>query len=80
MDIIEKLQRNRIAEINEGPSERETLVEKYGDVWDTSEVQQEFDIVGFGAPYVVVIRKSDNVKGSLEFRHSPRFYFNFQEA
>jgi hypothetical protein len=80
MDIIEKLQRNRIAEINEGPSERETLAEKYGDVWDTSEVQQEFDIVGFGAPYVVVIRKSDNVKGSLEFRHSPRFYFNFQEA
>ena len=80
MDIIEKLQRNRIAEINEGPSERETLAEKYGDVWDTSEVQQAFDIVGFGAPYVVVIRKSDNVKGSLEFRHSPRFYFSFQEA
>jgi hypothetical protein len=27
---------------------------------------------------VVVTRKSDGVKGSLEFRHSPRVYFNWQ--
>ena len=26
---------------------------------------------------VVVTRKSDNQKGSLEFQHSPRFYFDF---
>jgi hypothetical protein len=26
----------------------------------------------------VVRRKSDGVKGSLEFQHNPRFYFNFK--
>jgi hypothetical protein len=36
--------------------------------------------MGFAAPYVVVRRKSDGVKGSLEFTHHPRVYFNFQEV
>jgi len=30
------------------------------------------------APFIAVQRKSDGVKGSLEFQHQPRFYFNFQ--
>lgn len=46
--------------------------------WDASTLQRDYDVVGFMAPYVVVIRKHDGVKGSLEFRHSPRVYFNFQ--
>jgi hypothetical protein len=29
------------------------------------------------APFVIVTRKSDGAKGSLEFTHNPRFYFNF---
>ena len=29
------------------------------------------------APFVIVQRKSDREKGSLEFQHCPRFYFNF---
>jgi hypothetical protein len=29
------------------------------------------------APFVVVRRKADGRKGSLEFQHHPRFYFNF---
>jgi len=40
----------------------------------------EFHVLGFGAPYVVVQRKSDGCKGSLEFQHAPRFYFNFVAA
>jgi hypothetical protein len=32
------------------------------------------------APFVVVRRLSDGQKGSLEFQHHPRFYFNFQKA
>jgi hypothetical protein len=32
---------------------------------------------GFMAPFVIVTRKSDGAKGSLEFTHNPRFYFNF---
>jgi hypothetical protein len=42
-------------------------------------MSEEFTVKGFAAPFVVVMRKSDGVVGSLEFQHSPRFYFNFQE-
>lgn len=45
--------------------------------WTTAEMSAEFNVVGFMAPFVVVVRKSDGVKGSMEFTHSPRFYFNF---
>jgi len=53
------------------------LESKYGKVWNTQEMTEEFSVIGFGAPYVVVIRKSDDKKGSLEFTHMPRYYFNF---
>lgn len=47
--------------------------------WNTEELQRDFTVVGFMAPFVVVIRKADCVKGTLEFVHSPRVYFNFHE-
>lgn len=58
------------------------LVETYGadDVWDTAGVQRDFEIEGFMAPFVVARRRADNVKGTLMFCHSPRFYFNFRVA
>ena len=59
--------------------ERERLESKYGKVWSTEELGQDFDVTGFMAPFVVVRRKSDNKKGSLEFQHRPRFYFNWKE-
>jgi hypothetical protein len=45
--------------------------------WDTQELGRDFEVIGFMAPFVVVRRKSDGAKGSLEFTHNPRFYFNF---
>ncbi len=48
--------------------------------WTTTELQKDFEVIGFQAPYVVVTRKSDNVKGTLEFTHSPRVYFDFKKA
>lgn len=57
---------------------RKELEAKYGEVWDTTELQQAYEVVGFAAPFVVVHRKSDGVRGSLEFTHYPRFYYNFQ--
>lgn len=45
--------------------------------WNTAELIEDFEVIGFSAPYVVVRRRSDGQKGSLEFRHSPRVYFNF---
>jgi len=45
--------------------------------WSTDELRTEFEVIGFMAPFVVVKRKADGVKGSLEFTHDPRWYFNF---
>ena len=49
-----------------------------GPTWDTEALQRDFDIVGFLAPFVIVRRKSDGVRGSLQFRAHPRVYFNFE--
>jgi hypothetical protein len=48
--------------------------------WNTQELQEDFEVLGFVAPFVVVNRKSDGVQGTLEFTHAPRVYFNWQEA
>ena len=76
-DNTEQIRRNRLAEINAEPGSREALESQYEQVWDIHELSQEFEVVGFANPYVVVRRKSDGQKGSLEFQHSPRFYFNW---
>jgi len=57
---------------------REVLEEKYGKVWDTKELQKDFKVLGFLAPHIACIRKSDKIKGSMEFQHFPRFYYDFR--
>ena len=47
--------------------------------WTTDQMTAEFEVEGFAAPFVVVRRKSDGKRGSLEFTHSPRRYFGFRE-
>ena len=76
-DPTEAARRERLAEINAEPGSREALEAQYGQVWDTQQLAQNFEVIGFLAPLVVVRRKADGVKGSLEFQHQPRFYFNF---
>ncbi len=46
--------------------------------WDTEALQRDFEVVGFMAPFVVVRRRADGVRGSLLFRHSPRVYYSFE--
>jgi hypothetical protein len=76
-DSTEDIRRERLAEINAEPGTREALQAAYGQVWDTQQLAEEFEVIGFMAPFVVVRRKSDGVKGSFEFQHDPRFFFNF---
>ena len=76
-DATEPFRRQRLVEINAQPGSREALEAQHGQVWNTEELGQDFEVVGFMAPFVVVRRKSDGKKGSLEFQHQPRFYFNF---
>jgi len=67
-----------LAEINAIPGSREYLEHKHGQVWDTDQLQEDFEVLGFAAPLVVVRRRADGVKGSLMFQSSPRFYFGFE--
>lgn len=57
---------------------RKRLEAEFGQVWDTTTLPQDFEVLGFLAPFVRVRRKSDNLDGTLTFTHSPRFYFDFQ--
>lgn len=77
-DPTEVLRRERLAEINVQPGSKEALEAQYGEVLDTAQLAEQYEVVGFMAPLVVVRRKSDGILGSLEFQHNPRFYFNFQ--
>jgi len=79
-DPTEPIRRERLAEINAQPGSREALEAQYGQVWTTAELSKDFEVIGFAAPLVVVRRKSDGKKGSLEFQHNPRFYVNWKPA
>jgi hypothetical protein len=61
-------------------SRKQELEAKHGETWTTAELQEDFEVEGFGAGICVVRRRSDNLRGSLEFDHMPRRYFNFVEA
>ena len=77
-DPTESIRRQMLAEINAAPGSREYLEAKHGQVWDTDQLQEDFEVLGFAAPLVVVRRRSDGLKGSLTFQSSPRFYFCFE--
>jgi len=79
-DPTEAIRHQRVAEINTQSGSRAALEAQYGQVWSTDELMDEFEAIGFMAPLVVVRRRADGQKGSLEFRHSPRFYFNWQSC
>jgi hypothetical protein len=77
-DPTEPIRRERLVEINADPGSKDALEKQYGQVWTTTELAQVFEVIGFMAPLVVVRRKADGVKGSLEFQHQPRMYFSFK--
>ena len=78
IDPTEQIRRERIAGIKHPiPEVRKLSKTQYGQVWETQELAADFEVIGFMAPFVAVRRKSDGKKGSLEFQHSPRFYYNF---
>jgi hypothetical protein len=83
-DETESIRRARVIGVNQGLSPEETerrkqLEAQYGEVYTKDEVLERWEIIGFMAPFVVVREKATGKKGSLEFSHMPRFYFNYQE-
>lgn len=75
--ITEQLRREQLATINAKATERAALEKLHGQVWTTDELQRDYEVEGFLAPFVVVRRKTDGKRGSLSFQHSPRLYFAF---
>jgi len=57
--------------------DRKELESEYGRVWNTSELKENFNVLGFLAPHIACVRKSDKLTGSMQFQHYPRFYFSF---
>jgi len=72
MDMIRQL---LAEEVNSDPT---ITPENLEESWTTEQVREQFEVIGFMAPFVVVRRKSDGVMGSLMFKHSPRVYFGWQ--
>jgi hypothetical protein len=71
-DPTENIRREMVNEINSSP-----VVEEQ--TWTTDQLTEEFEVLGFMAPFVVVRNKATGKKGSLKFKHSPRVYFGWSE-
>lgn len=71
---------NEAAQVTETREEMLEILGKAGieKIWNTDELQEDFDVLSFAAPFCIVQRKSDGQKGSLCFSHYPRWYFDFQ--
>ena len=78
-DPTEDARRALVAEINCEFAERATFETRYGRVWNTAELANDFEVLEFAAPFVIVRRKADKKLGSLMFQHHPRYYFSFEE-
>jgi hypothetical protein len=76
-DPTEMIRRTMVQQINTDAGDRDRLEAQHGQVWDTTELQTDFDVVGFAAPLIVVRQKTTGQLGSLFFQHSPRFYWGF---
>ncbi len=76
-DPTEDIRRAMVAEINAALGSRAALEAARGQVWDTGQLQADFEVLGFMAPYCHVRRRSDGREGSIMFQHSPRLYFDF---
>ncbi len=85
-DPTESVRRMEVARINsevesnDVDAERLRLEALHGQVWDTAQLGEDFTVRCFAAPFIIVSRISDRKRGSLEFQHHPRFYFNFTEG
>lgn len=70
--------RKAIVESGAMTEELDRVIRAGEPIWGTDELKADFTVEGFMAPFVVVRRKADGVRGSLCFTHDPRFYFNFE--
>ena len=75
-DPIDEVMRR--AALAKAPAEAEQAEANGEKTWTTEQLRDDFDVIGFAAPFVLVRRKSDGVRGTLKFRHNPRTYFAWE--
>jgi len=64
-------------QLNARGADRATLEKEHGQVWDSMQMQGEFQPEAFLAPYMIATRRQDGKKGVLVFQHAPRFYWGW---
>jgi hypothetical protein len=77
-DPTETIRHTMVQDINADAGDREWLKEKHGQVWNTQQLQEDFDVLQFAAPLIVVRQRSTGQMGSMFFQHQPRFYWGFK--
>ena len=77
MDLTEEVRR---AMVEKMPDELVARIRVGERIWDTAQLQDEFEVIGFLAPFVVVRRISDGQQGTLMFNHAPRYYFGWSAS
>ena len=78
IDDTESVRRDLVQRVNANAAERQALEKVHGQVWDTAELQADFEVIGFASPLVIAVEKTTGKRGSLFFQHRPRLYFGFQ--
>lgn len=76
---LEQRRRELLLEINAAPGTRAALEAAHGQVWDTDQLREEFEVLQFAAPVIVARQRSTGKLGSLFFQHHPRFYWGWSE-
>jgi len=79
-DPTENIRRQMVAKINANPNEREALEAEHGQVWDTKQLQEDFEVQSFLAPFISVVKMTTGEKGIMSFQDMPRYYFSFMPS
>jgi hypothetical protein len=76
-DPTESIRRTRQAELNSGAKPRDLLTITSGAMKPRISQRSRTSSVDHTCPYWASKDRTTGKKGSLEFQHSPRFYFKF---
>jgi len=76
---VDERRRHLIEEINAFPKTRRELESLGHEVWDRKELDSDFEVLGFRAPFVVVENLVNGMRGSLLYQEDPRFYYGFEK-
>ena len=73
-----RIHRSRLSrDIDRCRLSKEAMLEREGEAWGPTELKDEFEVLGFRAPFAIVQRKDSGERGSLIFQNDPRVYFSF---